>query len=293
VPAIRLDRAHRQFQERLLNQFRARYSGWEFSAREDDFAVMAKKSSAEVAITLETIFAESSRPGASLPDEISRFVTAAGPRLSTAEQHPGRVGPGGPDPDALVWCVRAERSIRTYRRYPELASHELAGGLIAFVAEALPGDAMRGVSREDAAASGLSEADLIGHADHNTSLRLNRWQAELEAATDQQRWVFADDILFSSSLLLVPAFLERLVQLGEGKVALAAPDRALVVAGVGAAAAPEAMIPIVRRLYRLASFPLSPVLLTTDGQSVELHPAEAPPAGAKTGWLRIFRSAPE
>jgi len=293
VPAIRLDRARRQFQERLLNQFRARYSGWEFSAREDDFAVMAKKSQAEVAISLDTIFAESSRSGASVPDEISRFVSAAGPRLSTAEQHPGRVAPGGPDPGALVWCVRAERSIRSYRRYPELASHELAGGLIAFVAEALAGDAMRGVSREDAAASGLSEAALIRHADHNTSLRLNRWPAELEAATDQQRWVFADDILFSSSLLLVPAFLERLVQLGEGKVALAAPDRALVVAGVGAAAAPETMVPIVRRLYRLASFPLSPVLLTTDGQKVELHPAEVPTARAKKGWLGIFRSAPE
>lgn len=293
MPAIRLDRDHRQFQERLLNQFRSRYSGWEFSAREDDFAVMARKSQAEVAISLETIFAESSRPGASVPEEISRFVTTTGPRLSTAEQHPGRVGPGGPDPGALVWCVRAERSIRGYRRYPELASHELAGGLIAFVAEALPGDAMRGVSREDAAASGLSEADLIRHADHNTSLRLNRWQAELEATKDQQRWLFADDILFSSSLLLVPAFLERLVQMGEGKVALAAPDRALVVAGIGAAAAPQAMVPIVRRLYRLASFPLSPVLLTTDGHSVELHPAEVRTAGAKPGWLRIFRSTPE
>jgi hypothetical protein len=48
VPATRLDPAHRQFQDRLLNQFRARYPGWEFSAREDDFAVLAKKSQAEV-----------------------------------------------------------------------------------------------------------------------------------------------------------------------------------------------------------------------------------------------------
>ena|GEM_PF-2835874 len=293
MPAIRLDAAHRQFQDRLLNQFRARYPGWEFSAREDDFAVLAKKSQAEVAISLETLYAESSRTAASVPDEITRFVSAAGPRLSTAEQHPGQVGPGGPDPGALVWCVRAERSIRSYRRYPELASHELAGGLIAFVAETLPGDAMRGVSRDDAAASGLSEEDLIRHADHNTSLRLSRWRRELQTAQDQQRWLFADDILFSSSLLLVPAFLERLVQLGEGKVALAAPDRALVVAGVGAAAAAEAMVPIVRRLYRLASFPLSPVLLTTDGQGVALHPAEVRNARTKPGWLRIFRSAPE
>jgi hypothetical protein len=292
VPATRLDPAHRQFQDRLLNQFRARYPGWEFSARADDFAVLAKKSQAEVAISLETVYAESSR-AVSLPDEITRFVNSVGPRLSTAEQHPGQVGPGGPDPGALVWCVRAERSIRSYRRYPELASHELAGGLIAFVAEALPGDAMRGVSRDDAAASGLRDADLIRHADHNTSLRLSRWQTVLEAATDQQRWVFADDILFSSSLLLVPAFLERLVQLGEGRVALAVPDRALVVAGVGAAAAPEAMVPIVRRLYRLASFPLSPVLLTTDGAGVQLHPAEVRKASTKPGWLRIFRSAPE
>ncbi|HUY08741.1 MAG TPA: hypothetical protein VMW80_04725 [Candidatus Dormibacteraeota bacterium] len=290
MPGLRLDSARRQFQDRVLTQLRSRFPGWEFSAREDDFGVLARKERAQVAFSLDSLYAEVSRPKASLPEEISRFVSTAGPRLSAAEQHPEQTGPA-PDPGALVWCVRTERSLRAYSRFAELATRELPGGLLAFVAESLPGDAMRGVSRVEAEAGGLDEAALERHADHNTSLRLTHWSSELEAAQDERSWLFTDDILFSSSLLLVPAFLERLGQLGQGQVAVAAPDRAMVVAGVGDKAAAETMLPLVRRLYRLASFPLSPVLLTTDGRSLALHPAETTARHAKTGWRRLFGSA--
>ena len=290
MPAIRLDAYRRQFQDRLLNQLRSRYGDWDFSARENDFGVLARRERAQVALSLESLYADSAKPGVSVPDAISRFVAATGPRLSSAEQHPGQSGPA-PDPGALVWCVRAERSIRGYSRFAELATRELPGGLLAFVAEALPGDAMRGVSRDDAQAGGLSEADLCQHADHNTALRLTHWSSELAAAREQRTWLFTDDILFSSSLLLVPAFLDQLGQLGQGRAAVAVPDRAMVVAGVGEAAAPATMVPLVRRLYRLASFPLSPVLLTTDGRSLELHPAERQAASRRTGWRRLFGTA--
>lgn len=287
MPAIRLDPARGQFQDRLLIQLRSRYRDWDFSPRLDDFGVLARKGGALVSVSLESLYATSARPGASAPDEISRFVTGVGPRLSWAEQRPVPSGPA-PDPGALVWCVRAGRSIRAYSRFAELTTRELPGGLLAFVAEALPADAMRGVSRFDADASGLSEADLIRHADRNTSLRLSRWGAELAAAPEQRRWLFSDDILFSSSLLLVPAFLDQLAHLGRGRATVAAPDRAMVLAGVGEAAEPEALRPIVHRLFRLASNPLSPVLLTTDGQSLELHPTELRSPRSGRGWRRIF-----
>ncbi|HVC39003.1 MAG TPA: hypothetical protein VNH20_03365 [Candidatus Dormibacteraeota bacterium] len=287
MPSFRVDASRLQFQERLLTQFRARYSGWEFSNRQDQFGVLARKGSAQVALSLESLYAEARRPGASVPEEIARFVTLAAPRLSSAEQRPEQTAPGL-DPGALVWCVRAERAIRGYTRFAELATRELPGGLLAFVAEALPGDAMQGVSRADAEAGGLSEEDLVGHADRNTSLRLTRWREALEDPEEPRRWLFSDDILFSSSLLLVPSFLEALGQLGQGRAALAAPDRALVVAAVGTAAAPETMLPLVRRLFRLASFPLSPLLFATDGVSLELHPAEVRPRHSRPGWRRLF-----
>jgi hypothetical protein len=288
---MHLDSGRQLFRERLLTQLRARYPGWEFVVREDDFGVLATKARAQVALSLESLFAEAQRPGASVPEGILRFVGAAGPRLSAAEQHPERTGPA-PDPGALVWCVRDERSIRRFSRYAELATRELPGGLLAFVAEALPGEAMRGVSRAEAEAGGLEEQNLVDLADRNTTLRLTRWDSVLASQPEQGSWLFTDDVLFSSSLLLVPAFLERLAQLGDGQVALAAPDRAMVVAGVGEAASAEKMVEVVRRLYRLASFPLSPVLLSSDGHSLELHPAEVRSPMPRIGWRRLFGSAP-
>ncbi|HVB54189.1 MAG TPA: hypothetical protein VNF24_08390 [Candidatus Acidoferrales bacterium] len=287
MPAFRLDPVQQQFQERVIIQLRSRYSGWEFNPGEEGFGILGRKERSQVNLSLDSLFAEVGQPGASIPAQISRFVMGAGPRLSAAEQHPDWVG-SAPQPSALVWCLRTERSTRSYSRYAELATRELPGGLLAFVAETLPGDAMRGVSRAEAEAGGLDEASLVQHADHNTALRLTSWSSTLEASPEQHTWLFTDDILFSSSLLLVPAFLERLGELGQGAAALAAPDRAMVVAGVGEAAGAEAMLPLVRRLYRLASFPLSPVLLTTDGHSLELHPREIQMATVRTGWRRLF-----
>jgi hypothetical protein len=290
MPSIRLAADHQRFQERLLVQLRSRYNSWDFSAREDTFGVLARKDRAQVALSLESLYAEAGKPGASVPEEISRFVTMAGPRLSAAEQNPEQSG-SAPDPGALVWCVRAERRIRGYSRFAELATKTLPGGLLAFVAETLPGDAMRGVSRQEAEAGGLGEEMLCQHADRNTSLRLTRWRRELEKEPGSRTWLFTDDTLFSSSLLMLPEFLERLGALGQGRAAVAAPDRAMVVAAVGDAAGAEAMLPVVRRLYRLASFPLSPVLLRTDGHSLELDPAEVRAGVPRTGWRRLFGSA--
>ncbi|MGH7639806.1 MAG: hypothetical protein ACREN7_08035 [Candidatus Dormibacteria bacterium] len=288
MPSVRLDRQRQQFQQRLRLQFQARYPGWEFLAPPDRFALMARGSRSEVALSLESLYAETRRPGASAPGAISSFVAAAEPRLSRAEQVTGPTTALAPDPGALVWCVRDERSIRAFSRFAELAVKELPGGLLAFVAETLPGESMQGVSRAEAEAGGLSEADLRCHADRNTELRLTRWREELAETGGRENFLFTTDQLFSSSLLLVPGFLQRLAQLGGGHAALAAPDRAMLVAAVGGAAAPERMRQVVRRLYRIASFPLSPVLLSTDGVSLEVHPG-ARPITAKSVWNRLFR----
>ncbi len=284
MAAARTDPARQQFAQRILTQLRARYPGWEFAPWGEEFAVRGSRGKAQLSLSLSSLFDRASRPGASLPEEISTFVAGVAPRLSAAERAPDRDQPL-PDPAALLWCVRDRRSIEAYSRFAELARRDLPGGLLAYVAEVLPGDALRGVSRDDAVASGLEEADLVEHADRNTSLRLTRWRAVLGEAPDQQRWLFTGDFLFSSSLVLVPEFLRELAERGRGQASLAVPDRGMVVAGIDAAGGAELMVTIARRLYRLASRPLSPLLLQTNGTTLELHPGEAE-RGGRTGILQ-------
>ncbi len=289
MPSTRLGTPEQRFQERILVQLRSRYAQWQFQPAPEGMAVLARRSGSELQLSLDTLYAESQRDSAALPERISRFVADLGPRLSAAELRP-ELAARGPDPEALVWCVRTERSLRAYSRFAELATRELPGGLLAFVAESLPGEAMRGVSRPEAEAGGLSAEALAGHAERNTALRLGRWRSALEPGSEES-WLLTDDTLFSSSLLVVPEFLRALAERGGGEAALAAPDRAMVVAAVAAEAAPERFRAVVRRLFRLASNPLSPVLLSTDGASLRLHPAER--REPLRGWRRLLQAWPD
>ncbi len=289
MPVTRLDPARRQFLERIATQLRARYPGWEFLARDDDFSVLGRRGEAQVSLALEPLYDTTTQPGAVVPQEISGFVARLAPRLSAAEQSPGRDTPL-PDPGALLWCVREQRSIRAFSRFAELACRELPAGLLAFVAETLPGEALRGVSRDDAQAGGLEEADLVTHADHNTGRRLRRWREVMDAEPGQLRWLFTDDQLFASSLLVVPEFLEELCLRGGGQAALAVPDRGMVVGAVGTAAEPEAMVQVSRRLYRLATHPLSPLVLRARSGLLEVHPIEAQRAARPSFLQRLLGS---
>ncbi len=286
MPAPSLDPRRGEFQLRLLTQLRSRYPDWSLEAAPDGFGVLARKDRAQVTLTLETLYASCRQEEVSTPARISSFVAAAGPRLAAAEASPE--SGAAPDPDALMWCVRLERVVRGYSRSPELVTRPLPGGLLAFVSEALPGEVMRGVSAEEAGAAGLAPDRLAEMADRNTALRLQGWREILNQHSAQRRWLFSEDPLFSSSLLLVPEFLAALAQRGGGEAALLVPDRGMVVGAVGEAAAPPQLQHLARRLYGMAKSPLIPQVLATDGSSVVLHPAESVPRRPWSGWRQVL-----
>jgi hypothetical protein len=287
VPAPQLDPPRQQFTERLVNQLRARYRTWEFEPAEDGFAVIARKQQTRVSLSLTTLYQAAAAPGAVIPAEILRFVQAAGPRLSAAESAPVPEG-GVPDPEALVWCVRTRKMISRYPRAGELLTRELPGGLLAFVSEALPGEIMRGVSRQQAAEGGLDEAELVRRSDHNTALRLQRWAQQLATPPKEGRWVFRQDVLFSSSLLLVAPFLRAVAERGQGTATLLVPDRGTLVAAVGDGDRTPQLRHLARRLYGMADSPLIPYLLRTDGEHLELHPGEAAARRPWSGWRQVL-----
>jgi hypothetical protein len=282
-----LDPERQRFLERMLVQLRSRYSDWEFNPARDGFGITARKDRALVSLSLTTLHQATLRSGAAVPEDISRFVAAAGPRLSGAEDSP-ELGSGTLDHEALVWCVRAERAIRRYPRSDELVTRQLPGGLLAFVSEALPGEIMRGISRHDAAAAGLSEEELSARADHNTAARLGRWSDHLAKPPEHGRWLFTDDVLFSSSLLLVEPFLKEVAQRGGGEATLLVPDRGMLVAAVGDGASPDQLRRVSSRLYRLAISPLIPYLLVTDGKDIQLHPSERRERRIWPGWRQLL-----
>ncbi len=285
VPGIRVDPGRREFQERILVQLRSRYPAWEFRADPDGFAVVGSRDRQSVSFSLTTLHQAVSRPGAAVPEEVSRFVAEAAPRLAAAEAGGAE---GAPDPTTLVWCVRTEKVISRYPRAGELVTRSLPAGLLAFIAEALPGEIMRGVSRLEAERSGLGEQQLSERADQNTEVRLAGWRERLQVEPPHGRWLFTEDVLFSSSLLLVTDFLAAVAAKGGGTAHLLAPDRGVLVAAVGEGADPDQLRHIGRRLYGRAASPLIPQLLTTDGHRVALHPSEREPRRPWTGWRQVL-----
>ncbi len=286
MAASQLDPARRQFQERILNQLRARYPDWDLAPVPDGFAVGARRGGAQVMISLSTLYESTRRPEASTPEEIARFVSSTGPRLAAAEISPE--SQAAPDPDALVWCVRPLRMIQRFTRADELVLRPLPAGLVAFVSESLPGEVMRGVSAHEAQTVGMDRAELEARCDRNTNLHLRQWRQVLAERPSQNRWLFTEDTLFSSSLLLVPEFLKAVAERGSGSASILVPDRGMLVAAVREAAEPEQLRHIARRLYGIARSPLIPQMLVTDGSGVELHPAEVQPRRPWSGWRQVL-----
>ncbi len=287
MAAPRLDPTRQEFLDRLLVQMRSRYPSWSFTASEEGFALVGRKDRARLTLSLTGLHSAALAAGPRVPEEITKFVAAAGPRLSAAEGSPDS-DDETPDPSALVWCVRTSRMIDRYPRAKELLTRPLPGGLVAFVAEALPGEIMRGVSRIAAGGGGISDIELQNSADQNTALRLASWRQKTSVVPRAGRWLFTDDVLFSSSLLLVPEFLSEVAKLGGGAASLVVPDRGVLVAAIGEGAAPAQLGHLARRLYGRSTSPLSPQLLVTDGVSVTLHPGEREARRPWTGWRQVL-----
>src|SRR5579884_3726601 len=244
------------FIERVSLQLRARYRAVAVDVDPARFALRIHGEGIDTLLPLAPLHGAVLREPARAPALISQFVAAVEqqlmPRMSTTV-HPAR----------LLWCVRSRRYLRGLRRAGDLHTAELAGDLVAFVAEELPGSVMRGVPREEWEAAGLDEAALRQVAAANTERRFAGLAQRVAAAerVPVDGWRMSADTLFQSSVLMAPQLLRAFVERVGGEVLLGVPDRGVALATAATTAATRGFAQRVTREFREGMNPVSPVVI--------------------------------
>lgn len=256
------------FAERLRLQFAARYRELSIDVDPARFALRLRGAGVpEVSLPLSPLYNQSQRHPRRTATLIAEFVAASESQLA----------PRSPVVLALprvLWCVRTREYLDGHSGAEELLTTEVAGSLIAFVAESLPNSIMRGVPRTEW--STLGEDALRSAADSNTAARFASLTKRITATERVPRdgWRLSGDLLFQGSVLVVNAVLRALVDRAGGDVLLAVPDRGIVFAQ------PQGDTDTVRfrqrvvRTYRETLQPCSREVLVTDGRELRVVPLE-------------------
>jgi hypothetical protein len=270
------------FAERIRLQLQSRYRGVDVEVDGAAFALRLRGAGVDVTLPLGPLHqACQSRPGRS-GDLIGDFVRDAERQLSPplrAEVSPAR----------LVWCVRGVRYLKGLNRSAELVTRPLGAGMVAFVAESLPGSLMRGVPTAELDAAGLDEPAARAQADANTEMRFAALPERIRGAArvPADGWRLGSDTLFQGSVLLAGAVLAAFAERSGGDVLLAVPDRSEVLALPAALPSAAHFRMRVVRAWREAMNPVSGGVLVTDGTSLtELGRAPRRPGFELLGWLR-------
>jgi len=271
------------FAERLRLQLQSRYRGVDVNVAPDSMALVVRAAGVESSLPLGPLYQACQREPARSADLVSEFVRRAERQLSPRtgmEISRGR----------LLWCVRSERYLQGLSRAAELVSRPLGGGMVAFVAEELPGSLMRGLPEADLDAAGIDPAAARETAGANTAERFAGLPPRILAADriPADGWRLSSDALFQGSVLTVPEVLAALAERSRGDVLLAVPDRSTVLAIP--AALPGAIRFRMRavREWREAMNPVSREVLVTDGTELRELERRTPKRGGfeLLGWLR-------
>ncbi|HZS15155.1 MAG TPA: hypothetical protein VFC09_11195 [Candidatus Dormibacteraeota bacterium] len=254
------------FAERLRLQLQARYRELSVSVDAPRFALRLAGSGVDATLPLSALWSAVEREPARTSTLIADFVRAAEGRL---QPQPGSAF----SPARVLWCVRSRQYLEELSRSAELLRRDVAGDLVAFVAETLPGSIMRGIPRVEWEQRGHDDAEVSAAADRNTAARFASVAQRVRAAdrVPADGWQYAGDALFAGSALLVPDVLHALVEKAEGDVLLGVPDRALLLAVPAAAPGAERFQRRVQQAFRDAMTPVSRDVLVTDGESIRLH----------------------
>ena len=106
----------------------------------------------------------------------------------------------------MLWCVRSRRYLELLARSEELLTETVGGDIVAFIAESLPGQVMRGVPHAEWEAAGVDMAAVRRAADENTATRFAR-VLERVAAIERipaDGWRLAGNSLYQGSIVMVP-----------------------------------------------------------------------------------------
>lgn len=268
--------------ERMRLQLQARYRGVEVTVDPAAFALRLHGPGVDASLPLGPLHQacrrEPERSGSLIADFVRRAERQLSPRSATD------VGPG-----RLLWCVRGERYLDGLNRAHDLVSRPLGAGMVAFVAEALPGSLMRGVATQDLEAAGLDQAQAGARADANTRERFASLPERI-LSTDRvpaDGWRLSSDTLFQGSVLVVPEVLAAFTERCGGEVLLAVPDRAEMLALPAGSPSADRFRKRVVRAWREAMNPVSREILVTEGRSLrEVDPRPRRQAFELLGWLR-------
>jgi len=280
---VSLDPERRGFLDRLRLQFEARYGDLQVEADPARFAVRLRGAGLDASLPLTPLYNDCVRTPSRTPRLIADFVNASQSRLV-------RRSPTALSPARVMWCVRTTGYLDDHASAADLLTSPVAGPLVAFAAESLPGAVMRGIPRDEWTAAGLGDSQVRDAADQNTAARFAGLVERIAAADRVPRdgWRLTTDPVFQSSLLMVPAALDALRALAGGDVLVAVPDRAVVLAApAGDAEAATRFRQRVLRAFRESLSPLSRAVLRAGaGGLVE----EAAPRRDRLSLLDRLRS---
>lgn len=257
------------FAERMRLQLQSRYRSCTVSVDPARFAVRLVAPGVDATLPLTPLHTAVQREPERTSSLIADFVSAAEAQL---QPRPG----AGFSLARALWCVRSRSYLDELTRASELLTREVAGDLVAFVAESLPGSIMRGIPRGEWQERGTEDAAVAAAADRNTAERFAAVAGRVRDAERLTRdgWQYAGDTLFASSLLVVPAVLRAFADRAGGDVLIGVPDRALLLAIPAAAPGAERFGRRVLQAYRDAMTPCSREVLVTDGAGLRVQPRE-------------------
>ncbi|HEY7926726.1 MAG TPA: hypothetical protein VIG86_04795 [Candidatus Dormibacteraeota bacterium] len=253
------------FAARLRLQLQARYSGSTIELDPARYSLRVRAPGVDVVVPLAALHNACERQPARTAALIADFVRSVEARLVPQ--------PGDDIVSAarVLWCVRSRRYLDALARSEELLSEPLGGDIVAFIAESLPGQVMRGVPIAEWELAGTATPAIRQAADANTQARFAKVIARI-AAIDRipaDGWRMAGDPLYQGSILTVPAILTALVERCGGDILIGVPDRGLALVIPAALPAAEEFARRVVHEWREAMNPLSREVLRSDGTSLE------------------------
>jgi hypothetical protein len=252
------------FADRLRLQLQARYGGSTIELDPARYSLRLRAPGVDVVVPLAALHNACERQPARTAVLIADFVRSVEARL-VPQQSQDTVAPA-----RVLWCVRSRRYLDSLARSEELLSESLGGDIVAFIAESLPGQVMRGVPVAEWEGAGMTTAAVRRAADANTQARFAKVIGRI-AAIDRipaDGWRMAGDSLYQGSILKVPGILTALVERCGGDIIIGVPDRGLALVMPAALPAAEDFPRRVVHEWREAMNPLSREVLRSDGSSL-------------------------
>ena len=251
------------FAERLRLQVAARYRGTTVEIDAARYTLRVRGAGIDVTLPLAALHAACERHPDRTATLIADFVRAA---EASMVPRPADIV----SLSRVIWCVRGRRYMASLARSEELLADRVGEDMVAFIAESLPGQVMRGVPRSEWEGAGMDVATVRRSADENTATRFARILDRVAAIEriPADGWRLGGDNLYQGSIVMVPALLRAFVERAGGDVLIGLPDRAVALVIPARLPAADVFAGRVLQEWREAMNPCSREVLRCDGTTV-------------------------